>query len=308
VSADPAADASTTRGENSTVDALVIAVVLNLNGWPDAVTCLESLQGEDYERLEMIAVDNGSTDDSVAEIRARFPDVELIEAGTNAGFAIGNNLGIRRALARGADFVWLLNNDTVVERSALRAMLAEVDRDPRAGIIGCVLLENHVDEVQTWGGGTLYARFGLATVLTAPADDLAYISGACMLLRREVLETVGLLDEAYFFFMEDVDLSYRAEQAGWSIAIARDGFVRHKGGVTIQRGAPARLLFVDRVYAESCGIFVGKHSGFALIPCAAARIFTIVFRRFRRGAIRHVPEVVAAFVRGVRTGYRARRA
>ena len=234
VSAEPVADAPRSVSRSSTADALVIAVVLNLNEWRDTVECVESLENAGHGRLEAIVVDNGSTDDSVSELRSRFPGVELIEAGRNAGFAIGNNLGIRRALERGADFVWLLNDDTVVEPGALEAMLNVTEREPRAGVIGCVLLENHVDAVQAWGGGTVNPAFGLATVLTAPADDLAYISGACMLLPRDVLASVGLLDESFFLFMEDVDLCYRVSEAGWSIAIAPDGFVRHKGNAAVR--------------------------------------------------------------------------
>jgi GT2 family glycosyltransferase len=308
VSAEPVADAPRSGSRSSTADALVIAVVLNLNEWRDTVECVESLANAGHERLEAIVVDNGSTDDSVSELRSRFPGVELIEAGRNAGFASGNNLGIRRALERGADFVWLLNDDTVVEPGALEAMLDVTDREPRAGVIGCVLLEYHVHAVQAWGGGTMNPAFGLATVLTAPADDLAYISGACMLLPRDVLASVGLLDESFFLFMEDVDLCYRVSEAGWSIAIAPDGFVRHKGNATVGRSASARELSVDRVYAESCGIFMGKHSGLGLVPCATARALTLALRRVPRGETRRIPALVAAFGRGVRTGYRSRRA
>lgn len=308
MSAEPVADAPRLVSRSSTADALVIAVVLNLNEWRDTVDCVESLENAGHGRLEAIVVDNGSTDDSVSELRSRFPGVELIEAGRNAGFAIGNNLGIRRALERGADFVWLLNDDTVVEPGALEAMLNVTAREPRPGVIGCVLLENHVDAVQAWGGGTVSPAFGLATVLTAPADDLAYISGACMLLPRDVLASVGLLDESFFLFMEDVDLCYRVSEAGWSIAIAPDGFVRHKGNAPVGRSASARELSVDRIYAESCGIFVGKHSGLALVPCAMARALTLALRRVPRGEARRIPALVSAFGRGVRTGYRSRRA
>ncbi len=91
----------------------VTCILLNWNGWRDTVECLKALKECRYRNLTIIVVDNGSTNDSVARIRAAHPDVLLLESGKNLGFAGGNNIGIRYALAQGAEYVWLLNNDTV---------------------------------------------------------------------------------------------------------------------------------------------------------------------------------------------------
>src|SRR5579863_8615618 len=107
----------------------VSVIVLNWNGGNDTVGCLSSLQRLNYENCSVIVIDNGSTDDSPALIREAFPDVELLETGQNLGFAGGCNVGIRRALAQRADFIWLLNNDTTVHPDALNAMVEKAETD-----------------------------------------------------------------------------------------------------------------------------------------------------------------------------------
>jgi GT2 family glycosyltransferase len=124
---------------------------------------LSSLEFLDYPDYKVIVVDNGSTDNSVAEIRKAHPQITLLETGRNLGFAGGNNVGIRYALEQGADYVWLLNNDTKADPHALTAMVEVAESDPRIGAVGSVLY--YMDEperVQAWGGvfpGTLRCRF-----------------------------------------------------------------------------------------------------------------------------------------------------
>src|ERR1700712_1112236 len=133
----------------------VVCVVLNWNGWRDTLPCLESLYAQDYARLRVLVVDNASSDDSVDRIRAAFPAAELVQSGTNGGFAAGCNVGVRLALKRRPEFIWLLNNDTVAPPDTL-AKLVAVAADERTGIVGSVL--RYADKpamVQAWGGGSV---------------------------------------------------------------------------------------------------------------------------------------------------------
>src|SRR5664279_2479168 len=98
---------------------LTYIILLNWNGWQDTIACVESCRKLSYPNFRILIVDNGSTDNSEAILRERLPDIELLQTGANLGFAGGNNVGIRHALAQGADYVWLLNNDTVVDAEAL---------------------------------------------------------------------------------------------------------------------------------------------------------------------------------------------
>src|SRR5436190_7401977 len=130
----------------------VAVIVLNWNGRDDTLACLESLAGLNYDNFQVMVVDNGSTDGSVGAIRPRFPGVEIIETGRNLGFAEGNNVGIRLALDRGMDYVFLLNNDTVVDPSLLSELVAAAERCPEGGIFGAQILY-HSDPLKIWFAG-----------------------------------------------------------------------------------------------------------------------------------------------------------
>jgi GT2 family glycosyltransferase len=210
---------------------LVYIIVLNWNGWRDTAECLSSLGALDYEDCRLLVVDNGSVDDSVRRLRADFPEVEILEAGTNLGFAGGNNLGIRYGLAHGAEFIWLVNNDTKVDSRALTVMVEAARANPRIGVVGSVLYHmEQPQKIQYWGGGVVNLWLGRSSVFTRQVDDqrLQYLSGASMLLRRQALEEVGLLDDGFFMYWEDSDLCFRYRKAGWGLAVAPGSKIWHK--------------------------------------------------------------------------------
>ena len=134
----------------------VCIIVLNWNGWADTCHCLSSLQHLTYSNYRILVVDNGSTDDSVEQIRTQFPGIELVEAGSNLGFASGCNAGIARALAAGADYVWLLNNDTTVDASALGGLVDKASSGLRIGAVGsAIYFTEEPNRLQAWGGGAV---------------------------------------------------------------------------------------------------------------------------------------------------------
>src|SRR5882762_1861997 len=147
----------------------VYVLVLNWNNWRNTNECLASLRGLDYEDYTVLALDNGSTDDSLQRIRERFPEVEIMELGENLGYAKGNNMGIRAALERGAEYVWILNNDTTVDPKALVAMVERAKVDSSVGAVGSVLFfMDRPHQVQAWGGGRVNFWLGGASVFDAP--------------------------------------------------------------------------------------------------------------------------------------------
>ena len=291
-------------------DPLVFVVVLNSNGWADTRECLDSLRRLDYENRRVVVVDNGSADNSELHIRRSFPEVTVLQAGENLGFSRGNNLGIRHALAHDAAFVWLLNNDTTSDSSALTALVKEAETDARIAIVGSVLyFADHPERVQAWGGGTFNALLGKTSCSMKPtaATELDFITGASMLMRRGFLEDAGLLDEIFFFYMEDTDLCFRAKQRSWRIAVAEESVVYHKVGATINAGSRARSLDSDRAHVRSNGIFLGKHSGAALAVAVPLNLAGMVLMRLKRRQFRRLPGLVTEFIRGLRLGLRARR-
>jgi GT2 family glycosyltransferase len=153
----------------------------------------------------------------------------------NPGFAAGCNAGIKQALDAGADYVWLLNNDAIVQPNTLERLLAKVKNG--VGAVGSIMLNPH-GTIQVWGGGRV--SIGRSVIAKSPSR-LTWLSACSLLLTRETLERTGGFDEGFFMYWEDVDLSYRIRDAGLDLAVAEDAFVTHLGGATA-RHSPRSLI------------------------------------------------------------------
>ena len=203
--------------------------VLNWNRREDTLRCLRSLEGNGAAGV--VVADNGSIDGSVEAIRDAFPGVELVETGANLGFSGGNNAGIRRALERGADWVVLLNNDAELEPGALEAFAAA----PPAGVLAGKLL--FPDGRVQWAGQRLSLRFGYSGrphgfgrpdgPQYAVAGEVPRAVGALMAVSRPAIEAAGLLDDALFAYVEDVDWSLRIREAGFVCRFVPGARARH---------------------------------------------------------------------------------
>lgn len=134
---------------------LVYLIVLNWNGWKDTVECIDSCLKLTYTNFRILIVDNGSTDNSESILRECFPSVEFIQTGENLGFAGGNNVGIRYALEQGAVYVWLLNNDTVVDSKALDELLKVAESDDKIGIVGSKIYYYDKPDILWFAGGVI---------------------------------------------------------------------------------------------------------------------------------------------------------
>ena len=230
-------------------------VVLNYRGLPATLGCLASLRALDLP-ARIVVVDNGSGDGSVERLREE-PDVELLTSATNRGFGGGMNLGIDHLLAGGVDYAWVLNNDTTVEPSTLRALVEVAEADLRVGAVGSVLYDAAVPtRVLTWGGGHLSLATGHTRDAVGPADRIDYLTGASLLLRSAALREVGTFDERYFFTWEDVDLCVRLRAAGWRLAVAPSSRVWHENGGTAPPMSPLRVT----EHAAGVVTFMREHS------------------------------------------------
>jgi GT2 family glycosyltransferase len=202
--------------------------VLNWNGREDTLRCLQSLRDGPRD-VPVVVVDNGSVDGSVAAIRERHPEVTVLEAGANLGYAGGNNLGLRHALAQGAEWVVLVNNDATVDAGAVDAFAAAAERHPSAGILaGKVLFADPPDRI--WWAGQ---RVGLLSGYSGRPRGYGRVDGpeydgegptgravgALMAISRAAVEAVGMLDEDLFAYVEDVDLSLRVREAGLGVIL-----------------------------------------------------------------------------------------
>ncbi|MBU1327463.1 glycosyltransferase family 2 protein [Patescibacteria group bacterium] len=247
----------------------VFVVIVNWNGKNDTLTCLSSLLSINKEkvRLHVIVVDNGSTDDSVRGIQEKHPWVKMLTTGENLGFTGGNNAGIRYALREGADYIWLLNNDTIVDKDALSILRAF--EDPGAGIAGSKIYfapgkEYHKDrysqsergKVFWYAGGiidwaNMYASHrGVDAVDEGQYDRLEqtpFITGCSMMARRGVFEKIGVLDDRLYLYLEDVDICLRAKRHGFSLWYVPSSIVWHvNAGSSGGAGNPLQDYYITR--------------------------------------------------------------
>lgn len=224
----------------------VAIIVLNWNNYEDTVKCIHSVQKITYPNYEIILVDNGSTNDSQKILEKEFPDLKLIQTGKNLGYSGGNNQGIRHALEHGADLVWILNPDTAVAADALEKMMQEVN-EPGVGVVAPKIYFYDSPNKVWFVGGNLNMRTGqVGHKHEGEVDDgqfdkedkLEWATGASLLVKREVLKKIGLFDEKYFLFYEDVDLCVRARRAGFKVAFAPKAKIWHEVGTTVGKNNP----------------------------------------------------------------------
>ncbi len=247
----------------------VAIVIVNWNGYKDTSVCLRSLAKlrRTNVEVETIVVDNGSTDESAAIIARDFPGAVLLKLDENRGFTGGNNIGITYAMKRGADFVWLLNNDTIVDPEAL-SLLDAFDTDT-VGIAGSKIYfapgheyhktryaKNERGRVFWYAGGlvdwdNLYASHrGVDEVDHGQYDraiETPFVTGCSMMIARAVVESVGLLDDAYYLYLEDLDYCLRAKRAGFTLVYQPTSVIWHvNAGSSGGAGNPLHDYYITR--------------------------------------------------------------
>jgi hypothetical protein len=236
---------------------LVAIVVLTWNQHDLTLDCLASLAEMNYpsDRLQIIVVDNGSRDATVAAVRERFPQVTVLENGDNLGFAEGNNVGIRHALQGTAEYVMLLNNDTAVDRQMLSELLAVMEQFSDVGIVGPKMLYFDPSNVIWCAGNRIEWRSGGSIRLQAEEPDTIdgeqprdadFITACAILLRRQVIAQIGLLDQRFFIYYEETDWCVRATKAGWRILYVPSARLWHKVSAAMGTTSPATDYYMNR--------------------------------------------------------------
>jgi GT2 family glycosyltransferase len=259
----------------------VFLIILNWNGWRDTVECLASCQQLTWPNFKILVVDNGSSDDSEAQLRERFPDLDILQTGSNLGFAGGNNVGIRYALEQGAEYIWLLNNDTTVDPNALSALVDALAQNAGAGM-AVSKITYFTDPERLWFAGGEWApsqHLALHRGLDerdAGQYDIAgetdFATGCSLLFRASLVAAAGYLAEEYFLYWEDVDWSVRAKKRGWKILYVPGSRVRHKVSASVENNSAIQtyyyfrggLLFYRRHSPGSMLSFAVQHMAYAL--------------------------------------------
>lgn len=260
----------------------VFIIVLNWNSTDDTLACIGSLHELNYPNFNIIVVDNGSDPDPRKILEARYPTISFIQTGSNLGYAGGNNVGIKVAVAEGADYVWLLNNDTVVHPDALHYLVETALSDDSIGMVGSkIMFAADVDVL--WYAGASFAlekggttlHYGWGQKDSGQYDhitDVGYVTGCSLLVRKSVIEIVGLIPEEYFLYFEETDWNYATQKAGFRTVLAPKSVVWHK--VKTKQDVQERLVYymtrnrfllvkkLDPKYLKQCIHFQfleGKH-------------------------------------------------
>jgi len=214
----------------------VAVVLINWNNTNDTLACLDSVSGVKYSNFRIVIVDNHSRGSEYEKLKSGSENAVILRQSRNRGFSGGCNAGIRWALRNGFQYVWLLNADTVVDPNSLGELVRAIESDPRIGIAGGVIYSwSDPNRIQTVGGfidpetqrGRMMdldqvdpERCGL--------QDVDYVSGAMLLVRKEAVRNVGLLDERFFMYYEDTDWGIRMRERGWRVVATSAARVWHK--------------------------------------------------------------------------------
>jgi GT2 family glycosyltransferase len=216
----------------------VAVVIPNWNGKDELPKCLDSLQAQTVQR-RIIVVENGSTDGSGELVTSLYPGITLLPQSKNLGFAGGVNAGIRYALEQDFEYIALLNNDAVADRNWLRELMGTLEHNPKAGIATCKFMT--IDKKHLDSTGDIYTTWGLPyprgrgePVNEAYDKDTKVFgaSGGASLYRASMLLQIGLFDEDFFAYYEDIDISFRAQLAGWKVLYNPRAIAYHQIGAT----------------------------------------------------------------------------
>jgi len=241
---------------------IVCVIVLNYNNLDDTLECLESLQNLEYENYRILLVDNGSNEEIYNGIRKKYPYIECMRLGHNAGYAGGNNAGILKVLDK-ADYIFIVNNDVVVEKNVLNAMVEEMENDER--IAACQPVVKYYGSEKIWSCGTemffgyprLYLKNKLCKIVGSFEPPFG-LAGCAILFRTSALKDVGLFDESLFLMHEETDWCIRARKKGYRFLVC-NSYVYHKVSKTIGLFSKEYLYYTARNW-----LIVARKAGFKM--------------------------------------------
>lgn len=214
----------------------ITIIILNWNGANDTIECINSLKEIKNFTLDIFVIENGSDQDDYLELKNKFPEIKLIRCEENLGFAGGNNLGIKYAMNDNPDYILLLNNDTTVEPDFIDRLLKVFEKKSKAGIVA-PRINYYYEPKKIWTEGGKISRIrGSGFAYSERYDNgvdtefrsVTFVSGCCMLIKRELIETIGMFDKNYFLYVEDTDFCKRTLDSGYKIYIAYSSKIFHK--------------------------------------------------------------------------------
>ncbi len=236
------------------IEPLVYILILNFNRSSDTVECINSLMKIEYRNYKILIVDNNSTDDSIKTFHSQFPKIEIINSKQNLGYTGGINFGLELILSRKSDYILVLNNDTIVDPGFLKELVESLESKPNAAVACGTILCHHAPEEIWYAGGKISKFRGLAkhkhkgrkfnfnSNIKPVATD--FITGCMILFKSEVLSIVGLEDERFFMYLDDIELSLRIKRFGFDLLYVPNSIIYHK--VLGEKENPLKLYYSVR--------------------------------------------------------------
>jgi len=238
--------------EKKIIPPSVYTIILNYNNFSDTIETIESVLSLEYDANSVLLVENSSDKTIIRKIRTQFPDLPIIENKNNLGYAGGNNIGIRKAIASGADYIFLLNNDVILEKDVLNKCVSAMEKSPSCGACQPIIV-TFENEERVWSAGTQlyfgYPRLFLKGtklqkngIKTSPFG----LVGCAILFRRSALQQTGLFDDSLFLLHEETDWCIRAKQMNFSLLIISNAVVYHKISTSIGMFSKIYLYYIGR--------------------------------------------------------------
>ncbi|MCH9612068.1 MAG: N-acetylglucosaminyl-diphospho-decaprenol L-rhamnosyltransferase [Chlamydiia bacterium] len=227
-------------------------IIVNYNGTEDTRICVESVLQSDFSNFAITLVDNGSRDRSIETVAALSDKIDLIRCQENYGYAEGNNIGIKHSLAKGAQYIMVLNNDTKIPPSLLHTLYQKAKYNKKQVVGGIPLLMDHPDTIDHLGGiwNPWKARFDLisahAPLSQVDLTPLDYIAGSMFFVHRQFFEDVGFFDPRFFLFFEEADLCCRAKRLDYTLTIEPKAQYLHKKSAAFGKSHPLKSYFFWR--------------------------------------------------------------
>lgn len=257
--------------------------------------------------MEVLVIDNASQDDTPEAVRIAYPDLGLICTGANLGYPGGNNVGIRVALQRGAEAVFLVNNDTLLDPDCVARLVSALEADPRIGVIGPMVYTWDEGQVISSAGGAIdwwhadAINVGMGEVDRGQyrARPVDFVNGCGLMITRRAIERAGLLDERYFMYWEEVDWCVRVRRAGFGVHFEPGTWMRHKAPICSDQLGPRTLYYLTRNRL----LFFATHTPLHLKPAALAHALHGALRGVsherRAGRAEHARAIQLGIIHGL---------
>lgn len=278
----------------------IAVVILNYKLRELTLKCVESVRKSSYKNLEIIVVDN-SMDDSLAEELKKKKEVSYVSSGQNLGYSGGNNLGIKKALEDMADYAFILNPDTIIEKDAISILLKKATLYNASILSPKIYFAN--SNIIWYAGGKFDKANVLGNHIGVDQEDKSqfnddkevdFATGAAMFVSTDVFKKIGLFDEKYFLYYEDSDLCFRAKKSGFKIMYIADAVVYHENAKSTGLGSPIQDYYITRNRQLFASKFLSFRTQFALFREAIRNIKIkskrkalkdYLLRRFGKGSI-----------------------